>query len=151
MLTLRASGALAAVVLGTLLIGNYLHPYWIRAFMDGRAFEPVWEWWSPGWLTLTWGYDVLLTLVGALVLALILPRGFGIWWYVALGIVIAIVRLLSSHNFVSRSSDSEMTAAAAVWIYGSYFMSAIGGTIGGAIAIVLKRFASLPNNRWSGP
>jgi hypothetical protein len=134
----RSSVALIVVTILTLLFSRYFHPYWVRAFLDGRTFEATWGWWSIGWLSLTWGYDVLLTLIAASFLALLLPRGAASWWYVGLGVTISGMRLLSSRNFLSPNADM----ADLVWIYGSYAMSALGATLGGAVARLAGRLKS---------
>jgi hypothetical protein len=151
MRTVRASVALTVVVLATLFFSNYFHPYWIRAFMEGRTFEPAWGWFSLGWLSLTWGYDFLATLIASLVLAPLLPRSAAIWWYVGLGALIAGVRLLSSHNFFSANADGTERVAALTWIYGSYVMSILGAAAGGTLVLTLGRLALPSNNRWRGP
>jgi hypothetical protein len=143
----RASIALVAVVLATLFLSDYFHPYWIQAFLKGRTFEPTWGWFSLGWLTLTWGYDFLATLIASFVLALLLPRGARIWWYVALGISIAGLRWLSAGNLVPASTAG--TAAHAVgWVYGTYVMSLLGAVVGGVFAVTFGHAARPSNDRW---
>lgn len=135
----------AAVLLVTLLVSNYVHPYWVREFLDGRTFEAKWGWWSFSWLLLTWGYDVLITLAAAPVLAFLLPRRSTLWWCVGFGVAMAAVRLLSSRNYVSPDADTADRA----WIYGSYLMSALGALLGGGIVFVFRGVAP-PHNRSSG-
>src|SRR2546430_7553002 len=104
---LRAYGALIAVVLVTLPLSNYFQAFWVRARINES--ERTWGWWSPRWLALTWGWEVLVAVVAALGLALLLPRGSRFRWYVGLGVVYALVRseehtseLQSQSNLVCR-------------------------------------------------
>src|SRR5258708_38129446 len=129
----------SAVLLVTLLVSNHVHPYWVGAFLDGRMFETTWGWWSFSWLLLTWGYAVLVTLAATLVLALLLPRRSTIWWYVALGVAMAGVRLLSSRNYVSPDADTAERA----WILGSYLMSALGALLGSGIVLAFRTWRRL--------
>jgi hypothetical protein len=131
MRTVRVGVTLIAVVLATLLLSNYLQEFWVRAFVDNP--EATSGWWSPRWLGLTWGWDTLVTLVAALGLALLLPRGSSIWWYVGLGVVYALIRLIAQGGFQGLSTDLGFS----FWHYGSYVMSVIGATLGGGVAIGL--------------
>jgi hypothetical protein len=131
MRTVRSSIALIAVVVATLLLSNYLQEFWVKAFVDGP--EPSWGWWSPRWLALTWGWDTLVTLVAALALSLLLPRGSSIWWYVGLGVVYALIRLIAQGIIPGSSTDVGFS----LWHYGSYLMSVVGATAGGGAALGL--------------
>jgi hypothetical protein len=131
MLKVRACGALIAVVLGTLIVSNYLLQYWVTAFAEG--LEPSGGWWSPPWLAMTWGWDVLVTLVASLVLAVMLPRGSKIWWYVGLGVSYAVVRFFGEGGFKGSDADMGFT----LWRYGSYIVTVLGATLGGVVALAL--------------
>jgi len=131
MRTIRAGVALIAVVLATLLLSNYLQEFWVRAFVDGP--EPSWGWWSPRWLGLTWGWDTLVTLVAALGLSLLLPRGSSAWWYVGLGVVYALIRVIAQGGFHGSNTDLGFS----FWHYGSYLMSVVGAALGGSLVIGL--------------
>lgn len=92
-MTFRTWVTFSAVLLVTLLASNYIHPYWVNAFLDRRTFEASWGWWFFIWLSLNWGYDFLVTLVATTVLALLLPRRRStIWYCVGLGLAIAGLR-----------------------------------------------------------
>jgi hypothetical protein len=134
MTTFRTWVTFSAVLLVTLLVSNYGHPYWVKAFLDGRTFETNWGWWSFRWLLLTWGYDVLVTLAAAPVLALLLPRRSTIWWCIGLGVAMVGVRLLSSRDYVFPDADT----ADRVWIYGLYLMSALGALLGSGIVLAFR-------------
>ena len=129
---LRAYGVLIAVVLATMLLSNYLQPYWVRAFVDGS--ESTWGWSSPGWLAVTWGWDVLVALVATLGLALLLPRGFSAWWCVGFGVVYAVVRFLVEGSFAVSNTEVGFS----LWRYGSYLMSVVGAVVGGGVAIAVS-------------
>ena len=128
MLKLRAFGVLIVVVVATMLLSNYLQPYWVQVFVDGR--ESAWGWWSASWLVVTWGWDLLVTLVATLGLALLLPRGFRLWWYVGFGVIYAVARFLIEGGFAVSNADAGFS----MWRYGSYFMSVVGAVVG-AIAV----------------
>ena len=145
MLKLRAYGALIAVVLVTLPLSNYLQGFWDRALINES--ERTWGWWSPRWLAITWGWEVLVALVAAIGLALLLPWGSRFRWYVGLGVVYALVRFLIEGGIASGNSDVGFAA----WRYGSYLMTIVGAGLGGCIALASGRFAPPPNNRWRGP
>jgi hypothetical protein len=127
----RACGALIVVVLGTLLVSNYLQQYWVTAFAEG--LEPSGGWWAPRWLAMTWGWDVLVTFAASLVLAVMLPRTFTIWWYVGLGAIYAVVRFLGEGGFKGSDADMGFT----LWRYGSYIVSVAGAISGGVVALAL--------------
>jgi len=131
MRTVGASIALIAVVLATLLLSNYLQEFWVRAFVDGQ--EQSWGLWSPRWLWLTWGWDTLVALVAALGLSLLLPSASSTWWYVGLGVVYALTRLIAQGGFHGSSTDLGFS----LWHYGSYVMSVVGAALGGSLAIGL--------------
>jgi hypothetical protein len=129
MLKVRACGALIAVVLVTLAVSSYLEQYWVRAFAEGS--ELTGDWLSPRWLEMTWGWGILVALFAGLALAAMLPRGSSILWYIGLGVLFALVRLFVQGSL--RASDAGV--AFAVWWYGSYVVSVVGATLGGAIAL----------------
>jgi hypothetical protein len=139
MMTFRTWVTFSAVLLVTLLVSNYVHPYWVRAFLEGWTFETTWGWWSFSWVLLTWGYDVLVTLVATPVLALLLPRRSTIWWYVGLGVAMAGLRLLSSRDYVSPDADTAERA----WIYGAYLMSVLGALLGSSIVLAFRNWRRL--------
>ena len=147
---LRNYFALLVAALATLLLSNFAHSYWVRAFIEGRNFDSTRGWGSLSWLSLTWGYDILAALFGALLLAPLLARGSRIWWYVGFGAVIATLRLLSSHSFVSAHSSTAADVEFAVWRYGSYLMSVMGALLGGCIALTVQRMTP-PNQRLERP
>ena len=126
---LRAYGALIAVVLVTLPLSNYFQAFWVRARISES--ERTWGWWSPRWLALTWGWEVLVAVVAALGLALLLPRGSRFRWYVGLGVVYALVRFLIEGGLASGNSEVGFAA----WRYGSYLMTIVGAGLGGCIAL----------------
>lgn len=131
----RASVALIAVVLATHFLSTYLHEYWVRALVNGP--EPTWGWWSPGWLFLSWGWELLVALIAAFGLALLLPAGSKFGWYVGLGIVLAgvpLLRLFMSGTLTPPTVDIPFS----IWHYGLYLMSVVGATLGGAIAVALR-------------
>jgi hypothetical protein len=143
MTTFRIWVTFFAVLLVTLVVSNYVQPYWVGAFLNGRTFEPKWGWWSFSWLLLTWGYDVLVTLIAAPVLAVLLPRRATIWWCVGLGVAMAGIRLLSSRNYVSPDADTVDRA----WIYGSYLMSVLGALLGSGIVLAFRAWRHLTGVR----
>src|SRR5947207_12784977 len=126
---LRAYGALIAVVLVTLPLSNYFQGFWVSARINES--ERTWGWWSPRWLALTWGWEVLVAVVAALGLALLLPRGSRFRWYVGLGVVYALVRFLIEGGLASGNSEVGFAA----WRYGSYLMTIVGAGLGGCIAL----------------
>jgi hypothetical protein len=131
---LRAIGALIAVVLATLLLSNYLQEYWVRAFAASvNAPESGWRWWSPAWLAMTWGWNVLVTFVASLALAVMSPGSSKIGWYIGLGLVFAVLRFLSEGAFRGSGADAGFT----LWQYGSYVALVAGATLGGIAAIAL--------------
>jgi hypothetical protein len=145
MLKLRALGALIAVVVITLLLSNYLLQFWVRAFVSGP--EPTWHWGSPAWLTMTWGWNLLVPFVASLLLAAMLPRTSKIWWYIALGVIYAALRFFAEGGFSGSGTDLRFT----LWRYGSYLASVGGATLGGIVVMALHGSASPSNNRWRGP
>src|SRR5207237_9753371 len=124
----RAYGALSAVVLVTLPLSNYFQGFWVRARINES--ERTWGWWSPRWLALTWGWEVLVAVVAALGLALRLPRGSRFRWYVGLGVVYALVRFLLAGGLASGSSQG----GSAPWRPRSYLRRRGGAVLGGWIA-----------------
>lgn len=130
---LRRILPLIVVLLTALLLGNALHPYWVGAFLDKRSFISDWGWFSPSWLALTWGYDLLLAFVASIVLGLVLPRDRRSAWIIGLGVAIAALHVLTERNYTSPAADFTMHG----WIYGGYLMPAVGAALG---AIVVHRF-----------
>jgi hypothetical protein len=131
MLKVRACGALIAVVLATLLVSNHLQQYWVTAFAEGP--ESSGGWWSPRWLAMTWGWDVLVTFGASLVLAVMLLRTSRIWWYVGFGVIYAVVRFFGEGGCKGSDTDVGFT----LWRYGSYIVSVAGAILGGVVALAL--------------
>jgi len=131
MLKVRACGALIVVVIVTLIVSNYLQQFWVTAFAEG--LEPSGSWWSPRWLAMTWGWDVLVTLAASLVLAVMLPRGSKVWWYIGFGVLYALVRFFGQGGYRGSDADIGLT----MWRYGSYIVTVVGATFGGVVALAL--------------
>ena len=117
------------VVLAVLLLCNTLHPYWVEAFVHKRSFTSAWGWFSPSWLALTWGYDLLLAFLASIVLALVLPRDHRSKWIIGMGASIATLRLLTVHDYPSPDADFTMYG----WIYGRYLMPIVGASLGATV------------------
>ena len=135
MRSVRDWASLAAVAFAT-LFSFYFSVYVATARVLARPDESIY--WSAPYLLNTWGHDVLIAVAAALVLALLLPRGSGIWWYVGLGAALTLGRAF-------------LHPPVTVWMYAAILMSIIGAVLGGGMVMGITRLRSPPNNRWRVP
>jgi len=123
------------VLLAELVLDHTLRPYWVVAFLDKRSSTSAWGWLSPGWLALTWCYDLFLTFIASIVLALMLPREHRSAWIIGMGVTIGGLQLLTLHNYTSPDADFTMYG----WIYGGYLMPVVGAALGATFVCQLER------------
>jgi|SRR5581483_2347451 len=123
------------VSVAALALGHTLHTYWVAAFLDKRSSTSAWGWLSPGWLALTWGYDLFFTFMASIVLGLMLPREHRSAWIIGMGVTIGGLQILTVRNYTSPDADFTMYG----WIYGGHLMPVAGAALGATVVCQFKR------------
>jgi hypothetical protein len=146
--SLRNVIALVLVFFSALVIETAFRHQWIGLFVtdDPYFLSERGTWLSPRWLAMTWGYDLLVSTIAGIGLALLLAPRAGKWWYIYLGAAIGGVHFVAHLLFIAKHPDIDVNLEPmqSVWINGGYFVPVCGICIGGAITNLFNRWLSTP-------
>jgi hypothetical protein len=132
------------VVAAATLYLNYVPLYSVQARVIVDPMPDPAEGWNALRFLNLWGSDALIALIAAGVLALIPPRRSSLWYYVALGTLIAVGRPIVAPWML-------FNAETIWWTVRFGLMSVFGAVVGGIVAIAIGRYLKPSNQRLERP